>query len=135
MSDINVGSRLLIRNADGKVIGNFLPSRKHLGKTTLTLLRSDGTTHTTVRGEKDWAQVLELHPEWCFAHSFYVVKCHKDENDVVVELEHNSVAEWCSTFRVVHTYGWQNAFLTSFRAAMIPLGRETHIGNFVDLTV
>lgn len=132
---INVGSRNLIYNAEGKLVGSFLPSKKHFGKWAVTTFLSTGEAHTVIRGEEDWIQIMERNPDWAFTHSYYTVKCTKEGTEVVIELTHNVESGWNTTFRVPHEPNWQDKFLLSFRQGMIALGRETHIGNFVDLSV
>lgn len=132
---INVGSRQIIRNAEGKVVGTFLPSKKHFGKMAVTMFLPSGDPHTTIKGQEDWLMIQERNPDWTFAPSYYTVSCKKEGGEVVIELTHNSIAEWNTTFRVPHTPNWQDSFLASFRMGMQALGRETHIGNFVDLSV
>lgn len=133
--NINVGARQVIRNAEGKLIGTFIPSKKHLGKIALTTYLPTGEAHTTIRGQEDWIQIKDRNPDWDFAPSYYTVACKKEGDEVVIELTHNAIPEWNTTFRVPHTPNWQDSFLISFRMGMMTLGRETHIGNFVDLTV
>jgi hypothetical protein len=135
MSDINVGSRQVIRNSEGKVVGTFLPSKKHFGKFAVTTFLPSGEAHTTIKGVSDWVMITERNPDWTFSPSYYTVACGKEGDEVVIELTHNSVPEWNTTFRVPHAMNWQDSFLISFRMGMMSLGRETHIGNFVDLTV
>lgn len=135
MSSINVGSRQVILNAEGKVVGTFLPSKKHFGKMAVTIFLPSGDPHTTIKGQEDWLQIQERNPDWSFKPSFFTVACKKDGNEVVITLTHNQISEWHTTYRVEHTVGWQENFLQSFRSAQISLGRETHIGNFFDLTV
>lgn len=135
MSSINVGSRQVIINAEGKVVGTFLPSKKHFGKMAVTMFLPSGDPHTTIKGQEDWLQIQERNPDWSFKPSFFTVACKKEGNEVVITLTHNEIPEWNATFRVEHTVGWSEKFLDSFRLTQRTLGRETHIGNFADLTV
>lgn len=134
MSDINVGQRQVIRNSEGKIVGTFLPSKKHFGKWAVTTFLSSGP-HTTIKGQSDWLMIVERNPDWTFSASYYTVACTVENKEVVIELTHNCIPEWNATFRVSHEPNWQDSFLISFRMGMLNLGRETHIGNFVDLTV
>jgi hypothetical protein len=131
----NVGARKVIRNAEGKIVGTFIPSKKHFGKIALTRFLAPGITHTTIQGQDDWAMITERNPDWIFENSYFTVECKKDGGEVVIQLTHSTVDEWNTTVRVAHEMGWQDKFLLSFRDAQRILGRETHIGNFADLTV
>lgn len=135
MSSINIGSRQVILNAEGKVVGTFLPSKKHFGKMAVTMFLPSGDPHTTIKGQEDWLQIQERNSDWTFKPSFFTVACKKEGNEVAIILTHNQIPDWHTTYRVEHTVGWQENFLQSFRSAQISLGRETHIGNFFDLTV
>lgn len=135
MSRINVGSRQIILNAEGKLVGTFLPSKKHFGKMAVTTFLPSGEPHTTIKGQEDWLQIQERNPDWTFKPSYFTVQCKKEGGEVVISLTHNEIPEWNATYRVEHTVGWSENFLASFRLAQMMLGRETHIGNFFDLTV
>jgi hypothetical protein len=135
MIGMNVGSRRVIVNPEGKIVGTFLPSKKHMGKIALTTFLPSGTPHTVIKGQEDWLQIQERNPDWTFKESFFTVECKKDGTEVVITLTHNCVPEWHATYRVDHQPNWQESFLDQFRLAQRMLGRETHIGNFFDLTV
>jgi len=135
MSSINVGSRQVIINAEGKVVGTFLPSKKHFGKMAVTMFQTDGTPHLTIKGQEDWLMIQERNPDWTFQHSYYTVQCKKDGSDVVIQLTHSTVSDWNSTYRVPHEMNWSKNFLDQFILAQRLLGRETHIANFASLTV
>jgi hypothetical protein len=135
MSGMNIGKRQLIKDATGKVIGSFLPSKKYPGKIALTKFLSGTDVHVSIKGYQDWIKVLEVNPDWSFVPSFYTVGCEKEGNEVVISMTHNEVDEWSCVYRVEHTVDWQEKFLLDFRLIQTNLNRETHIGNFPDLAV
>jgi hypothetical protein len=135
MSGMNVGLRQVIVNPEGKIVGTFLPSKKHIGKIALTTFLPSGDPHTVIKGQEDWLQIQERNPDWTFKHSYFTVECKKEGDEVVIILTHNCIPEWNTTYRVSHQPNWQDGFLDQFRLAQRTLGRETHIGNFFDLTV
>ena len=135
MSGMNIGKRQIIKDATGKTVGSFIPSKKYPGKIALTRFLSGTDVHVSIKGQEDWLKVQEVNPDWSFMPSFYTVACKKEGNEVVITLTHNEIPEWNATFRVEHTVGWSEKFLDSFRFTQRALGRETHIGNFADLTV
>ena len=134
MSGIDVGSRQVIVNPEGKIVGTFLPSKKFPGKIAFTRFIPGGTKFSH-EGPEDWSQLTEKNPDWIFKHSYFMVECKKEGNDVVIMLTHNCIPEWNTTYRVLHQLNWRDGFLDQFRLAQRTLGRETHIGNFFDLTV
>ena len=135
MSGMNVGKRQLIKDATGKIVGSFLPSKKYPGKIAFTRFLSGTDVHVSIKGQEDWLKVQEVNPDWSFMPSFYTVACKKEGKEVVISLTHNCVAEWNSVYRVEHTEVWQELFLIQFREVQTNLARETHIGNFADLSV
>lgn len=135
MSGMNVGKRQLIKDATGKIVGSFLPSKKYPGKIAFTRFLSGTDVHVSIKGQEDWLKVQEVNPDWSFMPSFYTVACEKEGNEVVITLTHNCVAEWNSVYRVEHTMDWQDKFLIEFRLIQTNISRETHISNFGDLAV
>lgn len=135
MSGMNIGKRQIIKDATGKIVGSYIPSKKYPGKIALTRFLTGTDVHISIKGQEDWLKVQEVNPDWSFMPSFYTVACKKEGNEVVITLTHNCVDDWNAVFRVEHTVDWQDKFLNEFRAIQTTLSRETHIANFGDLAV
>lgn len=135
MRDINIGKRQIITDATGKIVGTAIPSKKYPGKMAFTRYISASEVHVSVKGEQDWAMMLDRNPDWSFSPSYFTVECKLDGSEVVITLTHNCVSDWNGIYRVVHEENWQDKFLTQFRLVQTSLSRETHIANFGDLSV
>jgi len=135
MSGMNFGKRQIIKDATGKTIGSFIPSKKYPGKITFVRFLSGTDVRVSIKGQEDWTMVQDENPDWSFVPSFYTVRCVKDGSEVVITMTHNCVDEWNAVYRVQHTTDWQDKFLNEFRLIQTSLSRETHIANFGDLAV
>lgn len=136
MSKIDIGSRSLIRNGSGTVVGTAIPSKKFPGKVThVQILPSGDQGNVLHHGPIEWAKKLEENPDWSLEPSFYLVKCEYKDGCVTILLVHNSVPSWNTTRMVPMTSEWSKGFLARWRTEQMEVGRETHIANFSDLSV
>jgi hypothetical protein len=136
MSNIDVGSRKLIRNTAGQVVGTVIPSKKFPGKMThVQILPSGDQGNVLLHGPIEWAKKLEENPDWTLEPSYFLCKCEYKDGIITILLVHNSVPSWNTIRMVPMISGWSTPFLEDWKTGQIKMGRETHIGNRYDLSV
>lgn len=136
MSDIQYGTRVMIFNLDGKVVGTAMPSKKFFGKTVVGMICPfTRNINSSMKSPEECEAMMEKNPTWTFGPSFYTAKCEMDGDDVVIELTHNALPEWNSKFTVPFQVNWKEDFKNSLNESMKKIGRETHIGNYSSMSV
>jgi hypothetical protein len=136
MSNIDVGSRNLIRNPAGQVVGTVIPSKKFPGKTThVQILPSGDQGNVLHHGPIEWAKKLEENPGWSLEPSYFLCRCEYKDGFITILLVHNSVPSWNTIRMVPFQLDWQTAFWKTWNDGQIALGRETHVGNRHELCV
>lgn len=134
--DIDVGSRKLIRNGSGMVVGTVIPSKKFPGKKThVQILPSGDQGNVKFHGPIEWEKELEKNPDWTLEPSYFLCKCEYNDGIITILLVHNSVPSWNTIRMVKMSSGWSTPFLVEWRESQMKVGRETHIGNCYDLSV
>ena len=135
MSRIDIGSRSLIRNSEGKVVGTVIASKTFPGKHTYVRFLPSGDTVVKQDGPMEWQKRLDENVDWSLDPSYFLVKCECVAGIITIQLVHNSMPSWNTIRMVPFQLNWQDAFWADWNKGQIDMGRETHIGNRYDLCV